>query len=420
MKMRVRMKKTLFVTDLSMKITDPTKTKSVYQKSQLYLGILFIVSIYYSLPVLQMVFGFSAEQRLTGNQDICYYNDLCRKPLGHVRDFNHVFSNLGYCVFGLLFMCIVLFKKLKYESFLAKNECIHETEYGVPTQYGLFFAMGLALFMEGVMSSSYHVCPTNVTFQFDTTFMYLIALLMFMKLYQVRHSDVSANAVGVFFGLGVALFLETISVYYSGPIFWFFFCTVYIIVIVVVSVHAYNLGVIKYDYKILFVVCKILFSELKKLCVRKEGSENQSHKARPRLVCLLLIALVNIALCLYFGISGTPGASNYLLLIFFTNLALYGTYYCAMKIICGERINPIPIIYANLGLVCFLPAMYFFTQKEKMTEISPAESRDMNVECIFLNFFDGHDIWHFLGAAGVFFAFLSIFCIDDDLKGKKR
>ena len=124
-------------------------------------------------------------------------------------------------------MCIVLFKKLKYESFLAKNECIHETEYGVPTQYGLFFAMGLTLFMEGVISSSYHVCPTNVTFQFDTTFMYLIAVLMFMKLYQVRHSDVSANAVGVFFGLGV----------------------------------------VKYDYKSLFVVCKILFSELKRaLC----------------------------------------------------------------------------------------------------------------------------------------------------------
>ena len=46
--------------------------------------------------------------------------------------------------------------------------------------------------------------------------------------------------------------------------------------------------------------------------------------------------------------------------------------------------------------------------------------RDMNREGIFLNFFDGHDIWHFMGAAGVFFAFLFIFTLDEDLKGKKR
>ena len=182
-----RMKTYLFVSDLSTKLNDPTKTKSVYQKSQLYLGVLFLVSLFYSLPVLQMVFSFSYEQGATGNQDICYYNDLCRKPLGLVRDFNHVFSNLGYCVFGLLFMSIVLFKKLKYQKFLKENTNIDKEDYGVPTQYGLYFAMGLALFMEGVMSSCYHVCPTNVTFQFDTTFMYLIAILMFMKLYQVRN-----------------------------------------------------------------------------------------------------------------------------------------------------------------------------------------------------------------------------------------
>lgn len=421
-KTRRRMKKELYVSDLSTKLRDPTRTKSVYQKSQLYLGVIFLISIFYSLPVLQMVFRFSSEQRFTGNQDICYYNDLCRKPLGYIRDFNHVFSNLGYVVFGILFMCIVLFKKLKYEAFLDQNiRSIQEDEYGVPNQYGLYFAMGLALSMEGVMSSSYHVCPTNVTFQFDTTFMYLIALLMFMKLYQVRHSDVSANAVGVLFGLGVALLLETISLYYSGPFFWAFFCSVYIIVIVVVSVHAYNIGMVKYDYKILCVVLRILGRELNKVCAKQDNPEtSRQQKARPRLICLLLIAFINVLLCLYFGISGTPGASNYLLIVFFLNLVLYGSYYCVMKILNGEKINIIPMIYSGLGLVSFLPAMYFFTQKEKMTEISPSLSRNMNQECIFLDFYDGHDIWHFLGAAGVFFAFLTIFTLDEDLKGKKR
>ena len=55
-----------------------------------------------------------------------------------------------------------------------------------------------------------------------------------------------------------------------------------------------------------------------------------------------------------------------------------------------------------------------------MTEVSPSESRDMNRECVLLNFFDGHDIWHFMGGAGVFFAFLCILTLDDDVKGKKR
>ena len=125
------------------------------------------------------------------------------------------------------------------------------------------------------MSSCYHICPTNVTFQFDTTFMYVMSVMMFLKLYQVscylsfilgiiiiinsmqvRHPDVSANAVGVFFGLGVALILETFSIYYSGVFFWIVFCTSYIAFMVVVAVHAYNLGVVKYDYKIVWVVIK--------------------------------------------------------------------------------------------------------------------------------------------------------------------
>ena len=61
-KQRLRMKSILYVTDLSQKLNDPSRTKSVYQKSQLYLGLLFIISIFYSLPVLQMVFRFSVIQ----------------------------------------------------------------------------------------------------------------------------------------------------------------------------------------------------------------------------------------------------------------------------------------------------------------------------------------------------------------------
>ena len=124
--------------------------------------------------------------------------------------------------------------------------------------------------------------------------------------------------------------------------------------IVVVSVHAYNIGVVKYDWKVLYTVtrsavtldeskhdwelrptsvyfflnlgqiCKehlgnnnvsistqkvtlffrILAVEMRSLLVKKSDPEDQGHKckARPRLLCLVLIGLINLALCLYFGI----------------------------------------------------------------------------------------------------------------------
>lgn len=94
-------------------------------------------------------------------------------------------------------------------------------------------------------------------------------------------------------------------------------------------------------------------------------------------MCLLLIGLVNTALCLVFALTNSSGASNYLLAIFFLNLALYGAYYCTMKLLHGERINKVPALYAVLGSLCFLPALYFFIRKEKITEVSPAESRSI-------------------------------------------
>ncbi len=56
---------------------------------------------------------------------------------------------------------------------------------GIPEQYGIFYAMGGALSMEGILSACYHICPTKVNFQFDTTFMYVISVLVFLKEYQV-------------------------------------------------------------------------------------------------------------------------------------------------------------------------------------------------------------------------------------------
>ena len=71
-----------------------------------YVWNLIIVAIFYALPVLQLVITYQRMLNDTGDQDLCYYNFLCTYPLGDLTDFNHVYSNLGYVLLGLLFIIL--------------------------------------------------------------------------------------------------------------------------------------------------------------------------------------------------------------------------------------------------------------------------------------------------------------------------
>ena len=65
----------------------------VYKKDQLFYEALLLSFIFYSLPAGQMAFNIYDQQSTSGNQDTCYYNDLCRRSLGssNFSVFNHVF-----------------------------------------------------------------------------------------------------------------------------------------------------------------------------------------------------------------------------------------------------------------------------------------------------------------------------------------
>ncbi len=97
-----RTKTFLYVSDLARK-----SPRVLAKKSALYHWNLMTIAIFYGLPVVQLVLTYQNVTNSTGNQDMCYYNFLCAHPLGHVKDFNHIFSNLGYVLLGILFMLIV-------------------------------------------------------------------------------------------------------------------------------------------------------------------------------------------------------------------------------------------------------------------------------------------------------------------------
>ena len=59
---------------------------------------------------------------VTGDQDICYYNFLCAHPLGVLSDFNHVYSNVGYVLLGLLFIGLVKRRDLMHQEHIRAND----------------------------------------------------------------------------------------------------------------------------------------------------------------------------------------------------------------------------------------------------------------------------------------------------------
>ena len=57
---------------------------------------------------------------------------------------------------------------------------------GIMPLFGIDYSLGFALFSQGLLSICYHVCPTDMSLQFDTTPMCIICVLGMVKLFQVK------------------------------------------------------------------------------------------------------------------------------------------------------------------------------------------------------------------------------------------
>lgn len=62
----------------------------------------------------------------------------------------------------------------------------------------------------------------------------------------------------------------------------------------------------------------------------------------------------------------------------------------------------------------------FFLNNSTQWAVTPAESKQLNNECLLMDFYDQHDIWHMLSAPALLFSFMLLLCIDDDLTDKEK
>ncbi|CAI2725445.1 unnamed protein product [Schistosoma spindalis] len=394
----------LYVSDLSKK-----RYGTLNRKYLLYFWYLIIISIFYGLPAVQLIMTYQKAVFETGNEDLCYYNFECAHSLGIFTAFNNIISNIGYVMLGLLFLGLTARRDILHRR--SKNLNPNSQVLGIPQHYGLFYAMGLALTMEGLMSACYHMCPNFSNFQFDTAYMYILGMLIMLKIYQTRHPDVNASAHSAYMVMAVVIFLGVLGVLYGNQIFWIIFTIFFLIMSVILTVEIYYMGQWNID---LCLPRRIYY------LIRTDGIGCLRPTYLERMLLLLTANLVNFTLAGYGIVRRPRDFSTFLLSIFMINLLMYTFFYAIMKLRHRERFQMLSLVYILLTCVSWGCAIYFYFNRTTTWEVTPARSRALNQPCVLLDFYDAHDVWHFLSSISMFFSFMLIMYMDDDLSKRPR
>lgn len=99
---------------------------------------------------------------------------------------------------------------------------------------------------------------------------------------------------------------------------------------------------------------------------------------------------------------------------------MYTLFYIFSKLFAREKIPILTISFILLAAITWGFALKFFFAHLTSWQLTPAGSREGNQSCSLMNFYDDHDIWHFLSAVSLFFSFLVILTLDDELIQMRR
>ena len=97
-------------------------------------------------------------------------------------------------------------------------------------------------------------------------------------------------------------------------------------------------------------------------------------------------------------------------------LFFYLFYYIFGKVVLGEPIRFRTWLLFLMWFVTTVIAVQFFNIVIYDKRFSPEDSRDRNEDCVLLDFYDYHDIWHFLSAISIFFNAVFILHVDDGME----
>jgi len=364
----------------------PVKKDMKYISS--YPTILLLISLFYSLPSFQFIFFQIHEKNIH-----CYYNHKCKHDLGGIPAFNNIISNISYILFGFMFIIHTIIKT--YNKYNKKN--------GVNDNPYLLCSAGLTLILEGIFSAMYHTCPSRLNFQFDSTFMFIGISIMTLCLYQKRNFENIPSPAKTFSLLSIAIFANLLPLVdiSNGNENWFWILNFLGILYIMLSAS------IKFwlDYSLIEFIKNVNFQKIKE---KKE-----------KLIVVVISNIVTISMIIY-GSVNKPSFTIWLLSILISNFSIYLIYYLMNKIYFKEKISKVWWITLFLSIITIITSFIFFKIQVKNIDLSPNDSKKLNKNCILFNYWDSHDLWHFLSSFGIFLLLELILNIDNSEIHKDR
>ena len=349
-------------------------------------NLLILISVFYGLPTTQYIFYQISDSKVRNEQ--CYFNNKCIYQVGDIVSFNNVISNLGYIFLSLMLYFIIF----KY------NNNFHNVR-----EYYLIICVILSMLLEGIYSSLYHLCPSRVNLQFDTTFMFFFGTFMIIYVLQKTRKNDLVDISKLFLFMGFLIFINTIDLSLDTDINsyeWIIVVIFFPIGNFIISANVY-FGHTNWNFNIFYFICRIRrsFSNIGRL-------PNISH-----LFCLIIINVINLCMlivCIFKDIK----FNKFLLLTLCLDLTIVLIHHIAYKISEGVYVALWKISISIFTIVMIILSLYFYQLPTINNKVSHHESDKFNSPCVLFGFFDTHDVWHFLSAIGMFSGILFVWLID--------
>ena len=334
-----------------------------------------------------------------GDRDNCYYNDFCyRVSPWHDIPYNLMMSNLVYMLHGVILAACVCCMEANIlhqcRNLVINDEDEDVLKGNISISIGYSFAW--ALIFEGCVSLIYHLCPSVMTFQFDTAFMFAITCLTIILLHNGIKTNVLStkdakgpvDAANFFLYVLVPLLIFN----YFGALHHF-------------ELHHSEKGMsnpVKIPFFVFLGIWWAIIVFWAGYKILPKLSEESDTCKWALFLCFGVFILLPVGLFISEA-KNLPQAFLYFCILE-SLLVIFAKYcYTCYKFNSNCFFSDCPSFFRflySIGTVLLCGfALYYFSGKPTTDKVeSPELSRDKNEECKYMNFFDYHDMWHILSS----------------------